>query len=155
MKGKIYYSNSRPWFRVWARTRIAQLLTGSFSWVRFIWLVSGFDLSGNWQWLVGMGLGTVGGGWLGFGRWCWVGGWLGLGLAHLWEAPPPPSLGWLPASPGYSQEEWPPSEAWTQAQLAPHTSRTTPTPQPCHPCPGLLGQSVAKGRQDGVSQGPW
>ena len=99
-------------------------------------LVCGFDLSGNWQWLVGMVLGQVGSGWLGVGRWCWVGfglGGGGLGLAHLWEAALPPSLGWLAASPGYSQEEWPPSEARTQAQLARHTSRTTPTPPPCHP----------------------
>ena len=120
---------------------------------------------GLWFWSIrelavaGMVLGKVGWGSLGLGRWCWFGFGFGLGgglgLAHLWEAALPPSLGWLAASPGYSQEEWPPSEARTQAQLARHTSRTTPTPPPCHPWPALLGQTVAEGRQGGVRQGPW
>ena len=108
------------------------LLCGEWEMTAFIvWVGSNWIELWCWKWwLDGVGLDSGG---LGLATW-WVGG---LGLAHLWEAALPPSLGWLAASPG-CQEEWPPSAARTQAQLAPPAA-LTPTPPPCHPRPRGVG----------------
>ena len=167
-KGKIYHVNFRPSFKFGSVQGSLRGVPGSFSWVIFMLILLGEILGWKWVMLNVCGLGLAKAGWMALGLsligwwWVWVelgGG--GLGLAHLWEAALPPSFGWLwqPRTAG-CEEEWPPSEARTQAQLAPlcHPP-ANPTPPPCcHPsCTARLpGQGVDQGQGQGsASWGPW